>query len=172
MKKVIIVLSVLIISLTSVFSQVKSYYIQNVKTEKYLDVPNASQKNLVEIIQWDFVGGSNQRWQLVSTTEGYVFIKSESSGKYLEVPQDFNPQGLKIIQNEFDGGVRQQWKFMMNVDSSYCIISRATGKYLDMPYGIKDSGLKLIQFSGHEDENQRWNLKSLSKVVLEDKGKR
>jgi Ricin-type beta-trefoil lectin domain-like len=73
--------------------------IRVVQTGKYLAVENASKENGARIIQLDFVGNSNQKFQVKKNEDGtYSFFAAHSS-KSICADKGDNREGDIIIQN-------------------------------------------------------------------------
>lgn len=148
----------LFLSLTTMFSQVRTYYVQSLCSGLYLDVPGGSTNQGIQIVQWEYLGGSNQQWNFVPLKDGTYYIQSKKSGMYLDVTGGFKQDGVAIIQFPLHGGANQRWRLLKQKDGSYCIVSKMTKKYLDMFRENKSNGGKLVQWKGHKGTNQRWNL--------------
>jgi len=73
--------------------------IRVVQTGKYLSVENASKENGAKIVQWDFSGNSNQKFQVKKNDDGtYSFFAAHSS-KSICADKGDNREGDIIIQN-------------------------------------------------------------------------
>ena len=126
-------------------STVAYYEIVNTNSGKVLDVSGVSAANGAWIQQWDYVGGANQQWQLVSIDGTYYRIVNKNSGKVLDVVGVSSANGALIQQWDYLGGPNQQWQ-LVPVDSSgdYEIVNKNSGKVLDVA-GVSTANGALIQ---------------------------
>lgn len=85
---------------------------KNVNSDKYVDVCDASAANGAAIIQWPYHGGSNQKWHIVPTGDGYYKILSSLSGKALCVKDASNTDGAKIVQWSYGSALNDQWEIL------------------------------------------------------------
>jgi len=81
---------------------------------KVLDVPEVSQNNGKQLIQYDYNGGHNQHFKLVRTTGEWYRIIARHSNKYLEVLNNSLKEGAAIVQNAKKNKdyQNQEWTFV------------------------------------------------------------
>lgn len=92
-----------------------TYCIQNIGTEKYMDLTadTGVTSNGNSIIQYKYHGGTNQRWYIVPTDNGYFRIVSALSGKAMCVKNASKEENAPIIQWTFEGAdTNDEWKFV------------------------------------------------------------
>ena len=76
---------------------------------KVLDVEGASKENGAKLIQWDWHGGRNQQFKIISSNSAF-FIVAEHSNKALDVSGASRDLGAPLIQWERHGGSNQRFK--------------------------------------------------------------
>ena len=80
----------------------------------YCPTGNCTQ-NEAKVQQYEYRGGLNQQWALVSVGSGYYKIVARHSGKVLDVycpTGNCTQNGAKIQQYEYLGGHNQQWQLI------------------------------------------------------------
>ncbi len=77
---------------------------------KVLDVKDVSADNGAPILQWDWWGGDNQKWQLEDVGDGLWRVVSVHSGKVLDVKDVSADNGALIQQWDWWGGDNQKWR--------------------------------------------------------------
>ena len=134
-----------------------TYKIINRNSGKLLDVYEGLTTDGADVIQWFDNGGSNQRWVITSTSNGYT-IKCVKSGKLLDVYEASTANGTKVIQWFDNGGSNQRWDIVDLGNGYYKIINRNSGKALDVSENRTDNGASVIQWTYHGGYNQQWQL--------------
>jgi glucosylceramidase len=133
------------------------YRITSTSSGKSLDVRDNSTVNGAVIQQWDYVGGANQKWQLVSTGDGYYKIVSQRSGRALDVAGVSTADGAGIQQWDYVGGNNQQWR-LSGVAGGCTITARHSGKALDVRGNSTANGAVIQQWDYVGGVNQKWTL--------------
>ncbi len=130
------------------------YKIINKVSSKALDVAGGKIDNGTSIIQWEFNGGNNQKWEFKEDGD-YVQIINRATGKCVDVEGGKQENGTKIIQWENNKGNNQLWEISQDDKGFYRIISKATGKALS----ISDpSNQQIIQTSVSSNSYQLWEI--------------
>ena len=63
--------------------------------------------------QWDWHGGSNQRWEISKTsTEGNYCIRNQSNGYAMDVLYGTMGDGQHVVGYEYKGGDNHQWQLI------------------------------------------------------------
>ena len=139
------------------------YEIVNKNSGKVLDVQGASTANGAGIQQWDYVGGNNQKWQLVGVNTQYYEIVSVNSGKVLDVRSASTANGALIQQWDYLGAANQHWQ-LVPVDSSgnYEVVNKNSGRALDAQGVSVSNGALIQQWNYLGGNNQEWQLVPLS----------
>ena len=96
----------------------QSYYIKNVKTGKYLDIQGGKGISGTNVINYGFVGGSNQKWKLsrISGSTYKLISKISSSNLVLDVTSS----NIDIWNNISDASY-QKFTISRNSDGTYYI---------------------------------------------------
>ena len=125
---------------------------------KVLDVAGISMANGADIQQWDYLGGTNQKWTLESVGGGYYKIVAQHSGKVLDVRGVSTANGADIQQWDYLGGTNQQWRLDPLGDGYYKIVAQHSGKVLDVRGVSTANGARIQQWDYLGGDNQRWKL--------------
>jgi hypothetical protein len=68
------------------FHEFEDYYaIVSAHTAKCLDVEGSSRDDAAKIHQWEFGGGDNQKWTIMTQENGMLKVRAKHSGKFLGV---------------------------------------------------------------------------------------
>ena len=79
---------------------------------RVVDVEGGFTENGTRIIQWDWHGGANQRFQIHALGRGYYRVTTQHSGRVLDVAGISSDNGAQIVQWDWWGGGNQQWIFI------------------------------------------------------------
>lgn len=132
------------------------YKIVNRLSGKVLNVSGGSGENNAVIEQYDYYGWTSQKWQLVSSGNGYYSIKNVASGKVIDISSKSTSDGASCIQYTNNNGTNQQWSFTKTWDSYYKIINRNSSKLLDINASSTENGASTVQWSDNNGWNQQW----------------
>jgi hypothetical protein len=136
-----------------------SYYkLLNRNSSKALDVNGGSVSNGGNIIQWDYSGGTNQRWAITSTGDGYFSIINQNSNKALDVDGSSVVAGKGIIQWDYSGNSSQQWRIYNIGFGYYKLINKNSMQSLDVNGGSLNNGSPVIQWYWNYGSNQQWEI--------------
>ncbi len=126
---------------------------------KALDMTDFSLADGAPLQQWDYWGGPNQQWFLISIGNGYYEIQNKLSLKVLEAANASLSDGAPIQQREYLGTDNQQWLIVPLPNGYYKILNKSSGKVLDVPASSADNGTKIDQGDDNAGPNQTWALK-------------
>lgn len=111
------------------------------ETDGWLDVPNASTAELVQVQRFKpFHGGPNQLWNLVEVDEfegEFYTIQNVNSGLMLDVESSVLKNNTPIIQFHATGNDNQLWRFERldqhdRTGFIYLIHPRHSGRVMDV----------------------------------------
>ena len=149
------------------FDSGKQYKINSLSSGLFLDVEQVSNENNASIIQWDWNGGSNQRWRFESiagTTDQYQ-IRALNSNKCLGVSFD-----QKAVQFECSSININQWWQIEQTSKGILIRNmgqgQSYGKVLDVPGFSLQQGEKIILYPQNNGLNQKWKISEVSEIAL------
>lgn len=125
---------------------------------KVLDVARGAKNAGANVQQWDDTNGTNQKWTVVDTGDGYYKLVSVNSGKVLDVASAATYDGANVQQWDDTNGTCQKWKIVDNGDGSYKLVSAVSGKVLDVARGAKNAGANVQQWSDTNGTNQKWEF--------------
>ncbi|HCV79628.1 MAG: hypothetical protein CMP12_18830 [Zunongwangia sp.] len=144
------------------FSSGSVYQIKSIATGKVLDVEGgvSATSNGDNIQQWEYLGQSNQHWQINDLGNGFYNFIAQNSNKALDVLGFNTNNGGNVGQWDYEGKTNQQWEITKLSNGYYQIINRNSGKALDVANGVSFSsnGLNIQQWDVNEKNNQQWQL--------------
>ena len=137
-----------------------TYVLQSaLASDKVIEIPSSSQNNQVSIaLGTKNAGSSAQRFEVVSTGDGYYNIIAEHSGKALEVKGGSSAAGTAIQQNTLNrNSLAQKWCFMNAGDGNYYLCS-ALGTYMDVQSAVSAAGTPVWAYTFNGSTAQKWKL--------------
>ena len=137
------------------------YKIISKRSGKALDVSGYSSDPGALVDQWAYVGGNNQRWEMIDVGNGYYKIKSAHSGLVLDIV-DGSPEE-KICQTTSAEKDSQQWR-LEKEGKHYKIINKSNEKVLDVSNESYDNGARVHLWSYVGKDNQLWTIETPSAV--------
>jgi hypothetical protein len=134
------------------------YRLVNRNSGQVVAVPSASTTQGVTLIQWPWLGGNEQQWQIGDAGNGYYILTNHNSGQVVDVKGASTAQGASIIQWSSNGGNNQLWQISDIGSGYYDFTNRNSGMVLDVSGGSTAQGDTLIQWSYHSGSNQQWQI--------------
>lgn len=134
------------------------YRIINQHSGKALDVSGFSMADGGNILQWDYVGGDNQRWTLSSAGNGFYTIRSVLSGKVVDITAASTANGANVQQYASNGTAAQQFSIEDLGNGQYRIVNRGSGKVLDVAAWSTANGGNVHQWAWENNANQKWQI--------------
>lgn len=136
-----------------------TYVIQSaLGSDKVVEVPSASQNAVSIALGNKDEGKSSQRFEIVSTGDGYYNIIAEHSGKALEVKGGSSAAGTAIQQNTLNrNSLAQKWCFM-NAGNGYYYLCSALGTYVDVWSGLTAAGTQVWTYTFNGSTAQKWKM--------------
>lgn len=119
----------------------------NAKTQKkVIDVPNASDKECEELVQWEYNNRFNQRWLLVKTGGSNTYqIQSFKTGLNMDIEGESKKSGTRVIQYRRTAAPNQLWSLEHQENSFYKIRSvHCADLYLAIENDSSKDGGRLI----------------------------
>lgn len=135
-----------------------TYKITAKHSGKVLDVARGATNAGANVQQWDDTDGTNQKWTVLDTGDGYYKLVSVNSGKVLDVASAATYDGANVQQWDDTNGTCQKWKIVDNGDGSYKLVSAVSGKVLDVARGATNAGANVQQWSDTNGTNQKWEF--------------
>jgi endo-1,4-beta-xylanase len=139
----------------------KTYRIISVNSGKALDVCGPSTADGALTQQWDYVGGTNQKWRFESVGGGYYRLRSQYSNKCLDVAGGSTADGALTQQWSCHDGDNQRWR-VIKLGSEVVIEAKHSGKVLDVRGVSTANGAKVQPYTRYDTANQRWRLEVVS----------
>lgn len=146
-----------------------TYYIRNKNSGLYLDVPNwgGSQTNLK---QYDFNGGTNQRWVIQRQSNGlYVLKPSHNTNLAIDVYNALDQDNVNIWAFTANNSAAQEWYIIPNGDGSCRILSRCSNGWraLVVQSASSSVGANIIQhtYTAGGNTNDDWYLESADRIA-------
>lgn len=143
-----------------------TYFLENRKTEKYVDIEDQAMSSGTRIHQWDFHGGNSQRWVFTLQTDGYYTIKSANStmSYYLGVAGDSTANDVSVVLSTGSLTNGMKWKISVTSSGAYKITPKtgeannrvlAVGWYLASINGID---IQQRDYANDTDYYDEWVL--------------
>jgi len=132
------------------------YRVTNRNSGKVMDAVGASTADNVEIKQYAWNGGGNQKWEFQDAGGGYFRIVNQNSGKCLDVASASSADGANIIQYSCGSGTNQQWQWTAT-GGYYTLKARHSGKCLDVVNANTADGADIQQYTCNGGNNQQWS---------------
>jgi Predicted beta-xylosidase len=137
------------------------YKIISKRSGKALDVSGYSSNPGALIDQWAYVGGNNQRWEIVDVGNGYYKIKSAHSGLVLDIVDESPEENIaQAASAETDS---QQWR-LEKAEGYYKIINKSNGKVLDVSNESYSNGANVHLWEYVGKDNQLWTIETPSAI--------
>jgi hypothetical protein len=134
-----------------------------------LDVYGNKSENGSSVVVHDFLGGNNQKWQLLDAGKGYFYLEAQNApGKVLDVYGNITENGAKIVIHQINNGDNQKWKISSTrANPNVFILSpkNAPNSCLDVLGGESYNGTEVILYSKKgeiENKNQLWSFNKVS----------
>lgn len=137
--------------------------------EKIIEIPDSSW-NIGTVARLNSRNDekSSQRFEVISTGDGYYNIIAEHSGKALEIRDGSDTAGAYIQQSEWDKtSEAQKWCFINAGNGEYYIAS-ALGTYVDVWSGQNENGTPIWAYTFNGSEAQKWILEESDYKPIEE----
>jgi len=141
---------------------IPTYYLVNRNSGKVMDVNGASTSNGGTIIQFTNHQGTNQQWQAVNVSGGFVELVNVNSGLALDVPNASTSQGVQLDQWTYHSGTNQQWQLVSAGNGYDTIVNRNSGMLVDVSGQSTADLAPVIQWPSNGGANQQWQLVPVS----------
>lgn len=137
-----------------------TYRLINRHSGKCLDVEGGESAtgNGENVHQWDYVGGTNQQWQVTHRGDGYYSLIAVHSGRSTDVVDFSTDDGANIIQYDYHGGANQLWSPHPCGDGYYSLTNKNSGKAMEVYGWSQDNGGNVVQYEQFHAANQQWRF--------------
>jgi hypothetical protein len=128
---------------------------------KAMDADAGGSTNGAWVQQWDYLGGSNQKWNITAAPEaGYFILTSVSGGKVVD--SDGTANGAKIQVWSYLNGENQKWQIAAAGGGYFKILSKTNGRAIGVTSSSLSNGgqLQLQDFTG--GTQQQWSFTMLT----------
>jgi hypothetical protein len=144
---------------TGVTTLAGTYFIQNRNSNKYMDLAAEHiADNGGNIQQWEYVGNSNQQFQLTHLGDGTYKINVVASGKAVDVDGVSKDEGANVHQWDYVGGFNQQFVLVASTDGYYKIIPKHSGKVVEVADASSANGANVRQWGNNNQTCGQWKL--------------
>ncbi len=160
----------IVVNYTKILSE-GIYNIQNVGTQKYIDVEGPSTNEGANVQQWTYHTGDQAKWYIKRQSDGYYTIQSVYSGKYVGVENNSIANNAAIKQYASNASSGTRWGFSISSSGNYIITSKAMGtnsRVLSVPLDYDANGTDLVQYTYSNDSNYKdeWIFRCVHVVSL------
>ena len=132
------------------------YRITNVNNSLCVDGSGAGQSDGTALIVWGCIAGStNQAWQLVATSNGYVKIIARYAPA---LAWDIAADQVKAQLFTYSGATDQQWKQVPDGAGRFTFRNLSSDKCLDVPNASTTAGTQLQQFTCNSTPAQSFTM--------------
>ncbi|MEY7848398.1 RICIN domain-containing protein [Natrarchaeobius sp. A-rgal3] len=135
-----------------------TYWLESVHSGKAVEVFEWSGEDGATVVQWEQLGGDNQRWVVDHLTDDVYRFENVFSGKYLTVADGSTDDGANVVQWEWTGGDHQRFHVEAITGDEYAVRPVHSGSSLDVEGFSTDDGATVVQWEYHADDNQRWRF--------------
>ena len=141
--------------------QDRDYQITAKHSGRVLDATGAQTGNGTPLQQWDWNGGSNQRWRFSANGDGTYTITGQGSGRVVDATPPASPEA-RVQLWESNGQDQQRWRLVPVEYGYYRVECAKTGAVLDVWQNRTDNGGEIRVWNDNGGDNQRWRLTPLS----------
>ncbi len=136
-----------------------TYRLVNRNSGKVLDVSGASQSDGAPVIQWPWVAGANQKWQLVPGYDGSFRLSNVNSGKILDDPGASTTPGQALDQWTDTKAPNQWWTLVPAATTGYYkLVNVSSSMYADVAGASTADGAQVVQSAASTAASQEWAL--------------
>ncbi|MDF3056574.1 MAG: coagulation factor 5/8 type domain protein [Rariglobus sp.] len=135
-----------------------TYRVISKKSKKVLDVYNSGTTDGMNVQQWGWTGGNNQKWTLTHLGNGQYQAMGVGSGKLLEVAGASTANGANIQIFTSNNNNCQKWTVTPTGDGNYKFLNVNSGKAVDVSGGSTADGANVLQWSYSGADNQQWRI--------------
>lgn len=136
------------------------YRLVNRNSGRVVDVSSGGTTNGTNILQWSWLGQTNQKWTAVSTGDGYYKFKGVGSGKLMEVAGLSRADGGNVALWTDSAAPQQQWAVTPTGDGYYFLVNRFSGLALGVDEGGTANGANIEQQPYQSLSHQQWRIVS------------
>ncbi|MFJ9543747.1 alpha-L-fucosidase [Streptomyces sp. NPDC101225] len=134
------------------------YRLVNRNSGEAADVSGGGTANGTDILQWPWLGQSNQKWTFVSTGDGYYKIKGVGSGKLMEVAGLSRVDGGNVGLWSDASVPQQHWAVTPTGDGYHYLTNRLSGLALAVADSSTADGANIEQRTYTGAAAQQWRL--------------
>ncbi len=107
-----------------------------------------------------------QRWQFVSTSDGFYKIVNVNSGKVLDVSGASTENGTRVQQYSWNGTNAQKWTVISKGDGLYGIVSALSSScVLDLSGAGTQNCNRVQLYSNNGTKAQLWRLAQITRLI-------
>jgi hypothetical protein len=127
---------------------------------KALDVANFGTANGSQVHQWDYLGGANQKWNLIPLGGDQYRLTGAQSGKVLDVSGVSMADGAPVHIWDWLNSSNQKWTITSVGSGYYRVLAVHSGKALEVGggTGATQNGAGVQQWSYGGWTNQQWSF--------------
>lgn len=142
------------------FSNIKfgRYKLTNLNSNKVLAIPQAKTEKGIQAVQWTWLSGGEQQWEIYKLPNNTYKIINANSGQALAVSDGSLNNGMKVIQWPWQNGTEQMWVIEKNSNGTYKIKNFKSGLVLAIGSASKYDDGKAIQWQWQNGVEQQWKL--------------
>jgi hypothetical protein len=113
------------------------------------------------VIQWDYVGGANQKWKITTLAESYYKICNKGTGRCLDLYLGGQGDGARICTwGKYDNDY-QKWAISPVGGGGFSIVAKLGARAADVSDTSYNNGAEIHQWYYMGLANQIWNITAL-----------
>ena len=144
---------------TFVFDPSKCYKITNKKSGKALSVSGNNTANNTPAILTAYSGGANQKWQLATTSDGFVKIKGTQSGRFLT--NNSTQNNTQVYVYDYAANDAADWKMEHTSGGYYRISHKKSGKSLDITNNSAVQDANAVTKQNNSNDGQLFKIEEV-----------
>lgn len=123
-----------------------------------MDIEGGSTLDGGNLLQWDYHGADNQKFEFIPLGGGVYQILSVHSGKVLDVEGASTDNGANVLQWAIQGNSNQLFK-VTDAGNGYCQLTALhSNKVVEVEGGSNNAGANIIQWDNNNQDHSLWKL--------------
>jgi len=149
----------------------KTYYIRLKGDGKYLTVADSGNLNGTNVIEESFSGGTNQKWKLEKSTNGYYVLSPQNAPNMaLNVDGAKNVEDTNIQIYVKNNTSTQNFKIKPQTDFTYTITPECSpdGKLVTVNHSTSTNNVTIVSSQGINIPDQEWYFEDVENPIVDN----
>jgi hypothetical protein len=135
-----------------------TYKLINEKSGLALDASGGNTGNGTPLVQWNYGGGNNQRWNLEGLGGGQYKLTGVASGRTINVEGASQNNNARVVLYDWRNENNAKFTLTNNGMGYYSLRFVHSGKAMTVFSGSTTPGTSIIQYTYNEGQNARWQF--------------